>query len=166
MWVAPNRRAIFCRSSCRDIATTRSAPIWAAASTAQSPTAPSPTTTTVSPGFTPAETAQCQPVGRTSERVSSDGSIDASGRPSVFIRLPSAWVTFAYSPCPPVVIPKFTQAEVTPATQCGQVLSLWQNGAITKSPARKDRTSEPTSSTIPIISWPMVAPGVMSFSPR
>jgi hypothetical protein len=81
-------------------------------------------------------------------------------------RLPSAWLTFAYSPCPPVVKSPFTQAEVTPARQFGQVLSQWQNGAITKSPGLKDRTSVPTSSTVPIISCPMVAPGVMSLSPR
>ena len=53
-----------------------------------------------------------------------------------------------------------------PARQFGQVLSLWQNGAITKSPGRNEVTSEPTSSTTPIISWPIVSPGVMSFSPR
>jgi hypothetical protein len=65
-----------------------------------------------------------------------------------------------------VVKPTLTQAEVTPARQFGQVLSQWQNGTITKSPGRNDLTSGPTSSTTPIISWPIVSPGVMSFSPR
>ena len=36
--------------------------------------------------------------GSTSESVSSEGSRDASGMPSVLTRLPSAWVTLAYSP--------------------------------------------------------------------
>ena len=61
----------------------------------------------------------------------------ASGMPSVLTRLPSAWVTLAYSPCPPVVKPTLTHAEWTPARQFGQVLSQWQNGAITKSPGRE-----------------------------
>ena len=143
-----------------------SAPSTDAASTPHSPTAPSPTTTAVPPSRTPAETAACQPVGSTSESVSSDGTRLASGMPSVFTRLPSAWVTRAYSACPLVVNPRLTQADWAPARQCGQVLSQWSNGTMTKSPGRKSRTSAPTSSTTPTHSWPMVSPGVMSFSPR
>src|SRR5690606_41653664 len=64
-----------------DIAMTRSAPWREAASTAHRPTAPSPTTTTVSPGATRALTAACQPVPMTSDSVSSDGSSASSGGP-------------------------------------------------------------------------------------
>jgi hypothetical protein len=46
------------------------------------------------------------------------------------------------------------------------VLSQWQNGTITKSPAANDVTSEPTSSTTPTHSCPMVDPARTGFSPR
>ena len=164
--MAPKRRAISWRGACRDIATTRSAPSSTAASTAHRPTAPSPTTATVSPGFTPAATAQCQPVGKTSERVSRDGTSAASGTSSVFTRLPSAWVTRAYSLWPLTVKPRCSQADWTPARQCTQVLSQWQNGTTTKSPGAKERTSAPTSATTPTISWPIVLPASTGFSPR
>ena len=52
----------------------RSAPSRLDANTADRPTAPSPTTATVSPRFTPALTAAWCPVDITSERVSSDRS--------------------------------------------------------------------------------------------
>ena len=90
MWVAPNSRAIACRSAWRDSATIVSAPSWDAASTAHSPTAPSPTTATLLPGPTPAETAPCQPVLITSERASSEPIRSASGGPGVASRVPSA----------------------------------------------------------------------------
>ena len=99
-WVAPNFLAIACRGSCRDIAITVSAPLDAA-STPHSPTAPSPTTTAVPPSRTPAATAACQPVAITSDSASNDGTRSSSGTPSVFTRLPSAWVTRAYSAWPP-----------------------------------------------------------------
>ena len=69
------------------------------------PTAPSPTTTAVLPLVTPAETAACQPVAITSESASSDGTSEESGIPSVFTRLPSAWVTWVYSAWPLSVQP-------------------------------------------------------------
>ena len=72
--------------------------------------------------------------------------------PSVLTRLPSAWVTLAYSPWPLVVTPRLTQADCAPAWQWAQVLSQWQNGATTKSPALNAVTSLPTSSMTPIIS--------------
>ena len=50
----------------------RSAPSRLAASTPERPTAPSPTTATVSPGRTPAQTAAWWPVAITSESVSSE----------------------------------------------------------------------------------------------
>ena len=166
MWVAPNARAMSWRGSCRDIAITFSAPITDAASTPHSPTAPSPTTTAVPPSRTPAATAACQPVAITSDRLSSDGISDSSGIPSVLTMLPSAWCTLEYSAWPLSVNPWFEQADWTPARQCAQVLSHWQNGTITKSPGRNEVTSPPTSSTTPTHSWPMVEPASMSFSPR
>src|ERR671916_694888 len=62
MSVAPNSSASFCRDSWRLIAMIRSAPSCLAASTAQRPTAPSPTTATVLPGPASAATAPKQPV--------------------------------------------------------------------------------------------------------
>jgi len=57
MSVAPNSRPSACRDAWRDISTMRSAPRRFEASTAQSPTAPSPITTTVLPGPTPPDRA-------------------------------------------------------------------------------------------------------------
>ncbi len=166
MWVAPNSVAIFWRDSWRDIATIFSAPITEAARTPHRPTAPSPTTTAVPPSGTPAATAACQPVAITSVRASSDRVMAASGSPSVRTRLPSAWVTRAYSAWPLTVTATLTHADCTPARQCAQVLSQWQNGTTTKSPGRNEVTSEPTSATTPMHSWPMVAPARIGFSPR
>ena len=55
--VAPKRRAMSSRSGWWPSEMIRSAPSRRAASTAQRPTAPSPTTTAVDPGSTPAESA-------------------------------------------------------------------------------------------------------------
>ncbi len=166
MSVAPKAVASCWRDSWRDIATIRSAPSSLAAMTPHRPTAPSPMTTAVLPGRTREETAACQPVAMTSARVSSDGRRASSGTPSVATRVPSAWCTLTSSACPDSVQPWLAQTEVIPARQCGHVLSLWQNGMMTKSPAAKDRTSAPTSATMPTASWPMVEPAVISFSPR
>src|SRR5947208_13164027 len=62
MSVAPNSRASFCRDSWRLMAIIRSAPICLADRTPRSPTAPSPTTATVLPGFTLAASAANHPV--------------------------------------------------------------------------------------------------------
>ena len=102
----------------------------------------------------------------TSDRVSSEGIIAGSGMPSVLTRVPSACWTTAYSPWPPLVKPWWSQTEVIPARQCGQVLSQCTNGTTTKSPAEKSRTSAPTSATTPTISWPIGDPGSIGFSPR
>src|SRR5438552_5320218 len=67
MSVAPNSRASFWRASWRLMAMILSAPNCLAERTARSPTAPSPTTTTVAPGFTFAASAANQPVPRTSD---------------------------------------------------------------------------------------------------
>ena len=66
--VAPNSRATAWRAAFRDRAMIRSAPRRLDARTADSPTAPSPTTATVIPGPTPALTAAWWPVQATSER--------------------------------------------------------------------------------------------------
>ena len=69
MSVAPNSRASFCRVAWRLMAMIRSAPICFAESTPSRPTAPSPTTATVAPGFTLAASAANQPVPSTSDVV-------------------------------------------------------------------------------------------------
>ena len=52
-----------------------------------------------------------------------------------------------------------------PFWQLGQVPSLNANGAITRSPLRSVVTSEPSSSTTPMNSWP-IGPGSNGVSPR
>jgi hypothetical protein len=68
----------------------RSAPSWLAASTASSPTAPSPTTATVLAGPASAATAANQPVPSTSEAASRLGIRSAGGSSGVATRVPSA----------------------------------------------------------------------------
>ncbi len=81
MCVAPKSRASAWRCGCRDIAMIVVAPSRFAAMIAQSPTAPSPTTATESPGLTPAETAAWWPVPITSESVRSPGTWSSATGP-------------------------------------------------------------------------------------
>src|SRR5437764_12256037 len=68
----------------------RSAPICFADSTPSRPTAPSPTTATVMPGFTLAASAANQPVPRTSDTDSRLGIKSSGGTSGVATRVPSA----------------------------------------------------------------------------
>ena len=158
------RRATACRSACRDIAMTRSAPSRLAASTAHSPTAPSPTTTTVAPGPTPRRdgrvvagahdvgqreqpgTATSQ-AGREWRRASRRPAAPAPAHPGRRRRARARRDRPTTAPC--------AQEVCTPLRQCTQVPSEMANGAITKSPACSVDTSEPTSSTTPTNSCPM-----------
>ena len=98
--VAPKARASFCRFAWRLIAMIRSAPICFADSTPSSPTAPSPTTTTVDPGFTFAASAANQPVPSTSDVVSRLGNNSAGGTPpGVGTSVPSASGTRSTGAC-------------------------------------------------------------------
>ena len=142
----------------------RSAPRRRAASTAHRPTAPSPTTATVSPGLTRAQTAAWWPVPITSDSVSSDACI-SGGVPGAGYRDEGAvgqWYAHGL-PLAAVAVGRersrrSSQAVVMPCRQWGQVPSLKANGAITKSPRWISRTSAPTSSTTPMNSWP-IGPG-------
>ena len=78
-----------------------SAPSRLAASTADSPTAPSPITVTVDPRETPAVTAAWWPVQNTSDRVSSEGSSAESSPTGSFTSVPWACGTRIASACPP-----------------------------------------------------------------
>ena len=74
MSVAPNSLATACRAGLRLKAMMRVAPSFLAPMTADSPTAPSPTTATVSPALTPALTAAWYPVHATSDRAVNEAS--------------------------------------------------------------------------------------------
>lgn len=149
----------------------RPAPSREAARTAESPTAPSPTTATVSPSCTPALTAAWWPVLITSESVSSDRRVASSWpEPGTGTNVPDASGTRTASPWPPSMVPlpkvaPCTQAIVAPWRQCGQVPSLTMNGAMTRSPTATPVTSDPTASTTPMNSWP-IDPTACSVSPR
>ena len=79
----------------------RSAPICFADSTPSSPTAPSPTTTTVAPGFTLAASAANQPVPITSDSASRLGIMSVSGTSRVATSVPSASGTRMRGACAP-----------------------------------------------------------------
>ncbi len=148
----------------------RSAPRRLAASTADRPTAPSPTTATTSPASTRAHTAAWWPVPITSDRVSSERS-SSSGcpEPGTGTSVPSASGTRTASPWPPSPLlgkkPPLAQAVVMPCRQWGHVPSLNANGQMTRSPLETLLTSAPTSSTTPMNSWP-IGPGSNGESPR
>ena len=140
-----------------------SAPSRFAASTADSPTAPSPITVTVVRGLTPAVTAQWCPVGNTSDRDSSDGSSAESSPTGSFTSVPWACGTRTASPWPPSTpaapqLPPCRQEVCRPSRQKSQVLSAHTNGATTTSPAFSSDTSPPTSSTTPRNSCPIRRP--------
>ncbi|CAM5495454.1 hypothetical protein SVIOM74S_03713 [Streptomyces violarus] len=70
--------------------------------TAHRPTAPSPTTTAVAPGLTPAALAAYQPVPITSDNVSRLGISSSVGCSGTATRVPSARGTRTYSAWQPV----------------------------------------------------------------
>src|SRR5690606_37971016 len=113
----------------------RDAPRRLDASTAHRPTAPSPTTTTVLPLVTPAETAAWWPVPMTSASVSRLGSWSSAGMAGVATRVPFALGTRTRSPCAPSTNapdwssaphqPPFRHDVLTPLRQLMHVLSQW-----------------------------------------
>src|SRR6185437_10517929 len=153
--VAPSRRATSSRCSWWPITVTLSAPSRRAASTAHSPTAPSPTIATRCPNFTPADMAAWCPVGSTSH----SGSNSSGG------------ASRSASPCAPSCpgspnTPPSTQDVVSPDRQYSHVPSDQVKGEITRSPGRTVRTSAPTSVTTPRNSWPIRSPGCRCPYPR
>src|SRR6266550_1399427 len=109
----------------------RSAPICFADSTPRIPTAPSPTTATVEPGFTLAASAANQPVPRTSEVASKLASMSFDGNSLVGTRVPSASGTRSSGACAPVTNCLFWQPDGYPYRQFGQVLSDAKKDPIT-----------------------------------
>ncbi len=171
MWVAPHSRASAWRAGFRDNAMICSAPRRLAAIIAHRPTAPSPTTATVSPGFTPALIAAWWPVHISSDSARSERIVTSSWlEPGTLTRVASANGTRTASPWPPSTPwfpnePPFAQFDVQAARQCGQVPSLKVNGATTKSPVATTLTADPTSPTTPMNSCP-IGPSACGDSPR
>ena len=83
MGSAPNARARASRSGTMSMARIRAGPNSRAHCTAMTPTGPSPTTTTVLPGWIPARTAPMYPVGRMSVSSTASSSETPSGMGSV-----------------------------------------------------------------------------------
>src|SRR5206468_11734314 len=141
--------------SWRLMAMIRSAPICFADSTASRPTAPSPTTATVAPGFTWAASAANQPVPSTSDVVSRLGIRSSDGTPGVGTSVPSASGTRSTGACARVMNSRWTHDDWYPYWQLGQVLSDVANEPMTNWPGLTDRTALPTSSTMPQYSCPI-----------
>ena len=140
-----------------------SAPSRLAASTAHSPTAPSPMTVTDVRGRTRAVTAPWWPVQNTSDSVSSEGISAESSATGSLTSVPWACGTRTASPWPastprPPQPPPWRQEVCRPSRQKSQVLSAQTNGATTRSPRCRPDTSAPTSSTMPMNSWPIRRP--------
>jgi hypothetical protein len=144
----------------------RAAPICFAASTPMSPTAPSPTTTTVEPGRTRAASAAYQPVPSTSDVASRLGTRSSGGSSAVATSVPSASGTRASGACAPVMNSRCSQDDWKPNLQCGQVLSDRQNEPTTNWPGLTEMTALPTSTTMPQYSWPIASGDLTSLRPR
>src|ERR1700738_676629 len=133
----------------------RSAPISLAESTPSRPTAPSPTTATVLPGFTFAASAANQPVPITSESANRLGIRSSDGTSGVATRVPSASGTRSDGACAPPTNSLCWQDVWYPAWQCGQVLSEAKNEPMTNWPGLTEVTALPTFSTMPQYSCPI-----------
>ena len=138
---------------------------------ASRPTAPSPTTTTVSPGCTLAQRTAWYAVGNTSVIGSTLWSCESAASDSgTLSSVPSAIGTRTNCDCPPCTAPSPGQKAWKPKQPplmhevCRPFLQKWhspheiQKGAHTLSPTFRPRTSAPTSSTTPTNSCPMRHP--------
>src|SRR6266567_2182280 len=112
----------------------RWAPICFAESTPSRTTAPSPTTTTVDPGFTLAASAANQPVPRTSDAASRLGTRSSDGTPGVGTSVPSASGTRSTGACALVINSRCRHDDWYPYWQLGQVLSDVANEPMTNWP--------------------------------
>src|SRR2546430_14506523 len=101
----------------------RFAPICLADSIPSNPTAPSPTTATVEPGFTFAASAANQPVPMTSESVNKLGIKSSEGISGVATKVPSASGTRSTGACAPPTSSRCWQDEWYPIWQLGKGLS-------------------------------------------
>src|SRR5437667_12676533 len=118
----------------------RSAHICLAQSTPSNPTAPSPTTATVAPGFTLAASAANQPVPMTSESVSKLGIKSSEGISGVATKVPSASGTRRKGACAPPTSSRCWQDDWYPIWQLGHALSDANNEAMTNCPRLTDLT--------------------------
>src|SRR5690349_18885234 len=144
----------------------RSAPICFADNTPSNPTAPSPTTATIDPGFTSAASAANQPVPSTSEAVKRLATRSSDGRSFVATSVPSASGTRKYGACAPDRNCRCAHDDWNPCRQCAQVLSEAAKEPTTNCPFRIVLTSLPTSSTMPQYSWPIGVGPAIGCSPR
>src|SRR5207302_5699031 len=144
----------------------RAAPICLAERIPKRPTAPSPTTATVEPGFTFAASAANQPVPLTSESVNKLGIKSSEGRSGVATKVPSASGTRRKGACAPPTSSRCWQDDWYPIWQLGQVLSDAKNEPMTNLPGLIDLTARPTSSTMPQYSCPIGVGPAMGLMPR
>src|SRR6266403_1470519 len=131
------------------------APICFAESTPSRPTAPSPTTATVAPGFTLAASAANQPVPITSERVRRLGIMSADGTSGVATSVPLASGMRTTGACASPTNSLCWHDDWYPIWQLGQLLSDAKNEPITNWPGLIEVTALPTSSTMPQYSCPI-----------
>src|SRR5438132_12789602 len=103
----------------------RFAPICLADSIPSNPTAPSPTTATVEPGFTFAASAANQPVPMTSESVNKLGIKPSAGISGVATKVPSASGTRRKGPVAPPPTSRCWQDDWYPIGQLGRI---WWDG--------------------------------------
>src|ERR1700722_657134 len=165
------------------MATTRPAPSIEALWIANWATGPHPHTAIVSPFSIPAFSAAMYPVGKISDRKRTF----SSGRSDSILNGPtSAYGTRKYSACPPAYPPSIwenpnnpagdwpissratsafgfdeSQSENSSRLQYQQVPHEMVNGTTTLSPFFSRVTPLPTSSTMPMGSWPRMSPASM-----
>src|SRR5437899_7412163 len=144
----------------------RPAPICFGESTPSRPTAPSPTTATVAPGFTLAASAANQPVPITSESVRRLGIMSADGTSGVATSVPLASGMRTKGACASPTNSLCWHDDWYPIWQLGQLLSDAKNEPITNWPGLIEVTALPTSSTMPQYSCPILVGCVSPMMPR
>src|ERR1700722_19624149 len=164
--VAPNSSALSSRNLLESTAMTFEAPHSPVVRMADRPTAPAPTTATVSPGRTcPASTPTSYPVGSESARKMACSLVTCPGTAYSEVsaygtRTDSAWVPSMRWPKIQPIPPTVWQCEGMPRWQYSQRPHFVMAGTRTRSPTANPLTASPTSVTVPTASWPRMRPSV------
>src|SRR6204780_798758 len=160
--VAPNSIAFSSRNLFVSTAMTFDAPHSPVVKMADRPTAPAPTTATVSPGRTPpASTPTSYPLGSESARKIACSFVTLSGTAYREVsangtRTYSAWVPSMRWPKIQPIPPTVWQCEGMPRWQYSHRPHLVMAGTRTRSPTLNPLTASPTAVTVPTASWPRI----------
>ena len=160
---APMRSACSRRWATGSTASTRAGEYSSADRRAQIPTGPRPMTATVEPGAMSARRAPMKPVGRMSVSRTAcsspmDSGITRTDVSAAGTATSSAWPPASSKDVPNTFEPAFRQRMGQPARHSPHAPHPTTPLTSTRSPSATVRTSAPTSTTVPMNSWPRCTP--------